>query len=105
MRRLSEFNKVYQIQVVALSRVVQQAARRRLGRAAARRPAAMATIGDPRAEAEVYLKQNNVKQLFRDLGTKLMFERPTDPNACGRPRGACRGTRGSLTPSPRAGSC
>ena len=51
----------------------------------------MATIGDPRAEAEVYLKQNNVKQLFRDLGTKLMFERPTDPNACGRPRGAFRG--------------
>ena len=22
-----------------------------------------------------------MKQLFRDLGTKLMFERPTDPNA------------------------
>lgn len=39
------------------------------------------SAGDPRADAELYLKENNVKQLFRDLGTKLMFERPTDPNA------------------------
>lgn len=56
------------------------------------RPPTM-SAGDPRADAEAYLKENNVKQLFRDLGTKLMFERPTDPNACGLPAWAFLRTR------------
>lgn len=33
------------------------------------------------SEAEAYLEERKVKQLFRDLGTRLLFERPADPNA------------------------
>lgn len=40
------------------------------------------SVGDPRKDAERYLRENKVKELFKELGTKLMFERPTDPNAC-----------------------
>lgn len=36
---------------------------------------------DPRVDAEKYFVEHNIKKLFRDLGTRLLFERPTDPNA------------------------
>ena len=36
---------------------------------------------DPRADAETYLDQHKVRPLFQELGTRLMFERPADPNA------------------------
>ena len=36
---------------------------------------------DPRAEANAYLKAHGIKELFADLGARLMFERPKDPNA------------------------
>lgn len=32
-------------------------------------------------EAEQYLKAHNVDKLFKTLGTRLLFERPEDPNA------------------------
>ena len=36
---------------------------------------------DPRAEANAYLRAHGIKELFADLGARLMFERPKDPNA------------------------
>ena len=35
---------------------------------------------DPRAEANAYLRSHGIKELFADLGARLMFERPKDPN-------------------------
>jgi len=35
---------------------------------------------DPRAEANAYLRAHGIKELFADLGARLMFERPKDPN-------------------------
>ena len=37
---------------------------------------------DPPAEAEAYLERHDVKRLFRDLGTRLLFERPLNANEC-----------------------
>ena len=36
---------------------------------------------DPRKDADEYLEAHKVKPLFQELGTRLMFERPEDPNA------------------------
>lgn len=41
----------------------------------------MTTRIDPRVDAERYLQQHDVKKLFKDLGTRLLYERPIDPNA------------------------
>ena len=36
---------------------------------------------DPRVDANEYLEAHKVKPLFQELGTRLMFDRPADPNA------------------------
>ena len=36
---------------------------------------------DPRADADSYLASNKVITLFHDLGTKLLYAKPSDPNA------------------------
>ena len=36
---------------------------------------------DPREEADKYLEQHGIMQLFSDLGTRLIHDRPADPNA------------------------
>lgn len=36
---------------------------------------------DPRLDAERYLTEHNIQKLFRDLGMRLLYERPADPNA------------------------
>ena len=36
---------------------------------------------DPRVDANEYLDSHKVKPLFQELGTRLMFDRPADPNA------------------------
>ncbi|KAJ8602291.1 hypothetical protein CTAYLR_007866 [Chrysophaeum taylorii] len=36
---------------------------------------------DPREDAERYLNEHKVKKLFKELGTRLLYERPADPNA------------------------
>mmetsp|Transcript_21861 Transcript_21861/g.45542 ORF Transcript_21861/g.45542 Transcript_21861/m.45542 type:complete len:127 (+) Transcript_21861:44-424(+) len=36
---------------------------------------------DPRADADSYLKSNKVMELFHDLGTKILYSKPDDPNA------------------------
>lgn len=35
---------------------------------------------DPQSQATAYLESHKVTKLFRDLGTRLAFERPVDPN-------------------------
>ena len=39
------------------------------------------SMADPRADANAYLKEKKVLELFHDLGTKLVYSKPTDPNA------------------------
>ena len=36
---------------------------------------------DPREEADKYIEQHTIMQLFGDLGTRLIHDRPADPNA------------------------
>jgi len=36
---------------------------------------------DPRADAEKYLEQHNVRGLFKHLSTKVLFAKPEDPKA------------------------
>ena len=36
---------------------------------------------DPREVANRYLEANKINEIFQELGTRLMFERPSDPNA------------------------
>ena len=36
---------------------------------------------DPRKEAQQYISEKRVDILFQELGTRLVFERPEDPNA------------------------
>ncbi|GMI33092.1 hypothetical protein TrCOL_g2339 [Triparma columacea] len=36
---------------------------------------------DPRSDADAYLASNKVIPLFHDLGTKLLYSKPSDPNA------------------------
>ena len=36
---------------------------------------------DPRKEAQEYISEKRVDILFQELGTRLVFERPEDPNA------------------------
>ena len=40
-----------------------------------------AMFPDPRVDANEYLEAHKVKPLFQELGTRLMFDRPADPNA------------------------
>ena len=39
------------------------------------------SLPDPRAEATAYLTSRSVLPLFNSLGTKLMYAKPSDPNA------------------------
>mmetsp|Transcript_4948 Transcript_4948/g.9445 ORF Transcript_4948/g.9445 Transcript_4948/m.9445 type:complete len:125 (-) Transcript_4948:42-416(-) len=39
------------------------------------------SMADPRADANAYLKEKKVLELFHDLGTKLVYSKPEDPNA------------------------
>ena len=36
---------------------------------------------DPRKDAQEYIAEKRVDILFQELGTRLVFERPEDPNA------------------------
>ncbi|CAM9131133.1 unnamed protein product [Heterosigma akashiwo] len=36
---------------------------------------------DPKQRALDYLERHKIDQLFQELGTRLMFERPDDPNS------------------------
>mmetsp|Transcript_50504 Transcript_50504/g.68689 ORF Transcript_50504/g.68689 Transcript_50504/m.68689 type:complete len:131 (-) Transcript_50504:285-677(-) len=36
---------------------------------------------DPRVQAHEYIAEKRIDALFQDLGTRLVFERPSDPNA------------------------
>lgn len=36
---------------------------------------------DPRVKAHEYITEKRIDALFQELGTRLVFERPSDPNA------------------------
>ena len=41
----------------------------------------MSTFPDPRVEAREYLQSKGVLDLFQELGTLLMYHKPTDPRS------------------------
>ncbi|CAM9679990.1 unnamed protein product [Ectocarpus sp. 8 AP-2014] len=35
---------------------------------------------DPREDAQAYIEEHNINKLFQELGTRVMYHRPKDPN-------------------------
>lgn len=35
---------------------------------------------DPREDAKAYMKEHSITKLFQELGTRVMYHRPEDPN-------------------------